>query len=191
MEIASVPMNSPDLRRSTRDEEADRVERARNGELAAFEQLYRGYVGRIYAVCLRITSDSGTAEECTQDAFLKAWDALSGFRGESSFGTWLTRIAINMALQRLRLERRHLRIVQSGDEDLMDTFPAPDNAPDIERDMERLIAGLPPAARAVFVLHAIEGYSHEEIADMTGIATGTCKAHLHRARQLLQTRLQT
>ncbi|MGH8399116.1 MAG: RNA polymerase sigma factor, partial [Gammaproteobacteria bacterium] len=113
------------------------------------------------------------------------------FRGESSFGTWLTRIAINVALQRLKLERRHLQLVQSGGEKLMDSLPAPDEAPEADIDMETLITTLPPAARAVFVLHAIEGYSHEEIAGMTGIATGTCKAHVHRARQLLQARVQT
>jgi RNA polymerase sigma-70 factor, ECF subfamily len=191
MEIASVPMNPPDARSEGRDEERGTVARARDGDMTAFEQLYRRYAGRIYAVCLRITADQGAAEECTQDAFLKAWDALNGFRGESSFGTWLTRIAINMALQRLRLERRHLRLIQPGTEEIMDTFPAPDAASDIDLDMERLIAGLPPAARSVFVLHAIEGYSHEDIAGMIGVATGTCKAHLHRARQLLQARLQT
>lgn len=165
--------------------------RARDGEVAAFEQLYRCHVGRVYAVCLRILAERSAAEECTQDAFLKAWDALAGFLGESSFGTWLTRIAINVALQRLRRERRHLRLIQPDAGEFMDTFPAPDTTPDTDMDMERLIAGLPPAARAVFVLYAIEGYSHDEIAGMTGIATGTCKAHLHRARQLLQARLRT
>lgn len=191
METVSLSMSPPDARNPGREAENAQVARARAGDLAAFEQLYRSHAGRIHAVCLRITADRGAAEECTQDAFLKAWDVLSGFRGESSFGTWLTRIAINMALQRLRLDRRHLRVVQPGSEELMDALPAPDSAPDADMDMERLIAGLPPAARAVFVLHAIEGYSHDEIAGMTGIATGTCKAHVHRARQLLQARLQT
>ncbi|HEX6550553.1 MAG TPA: sigma-70 family RNA polymerase sigma factor [Gammaproteobacteria bacterium] len=191
METVSVSLNPPDTRHASGDEERTRVARARDGDLTAFEQLYRRHTGRIYAVCLRITADQGAAEECTQDAFLKAWDALAGFRGESSFGTWLTRIAINMALQRLRLERRHLQLIQPGTDELLESLPSADAAPDAGMDMERLIAGLPPAARAVFVLHAIEGYSHEEIAGMTGIATGTCKAHVHRARQLLQARLQT
>jgi RNA polymerase sigma-70 factor (ECF subfamily) len=191
MEIASVSINTPEARSGHRDEESGTVARARDGDMTAFEQLYRRYAGRVYAVCLRITADQGAAEECTQDAFLKAWDALAGFRGESSFGTWLTRIAINMALQRLRLDRRHLRLIQPGANEFMETFPAPDAAPESDLDLERLVAGLPPAARAVFVLHAIEGYSHDDIAGMIGIATGTCKAHLHRARQLLQARLQT
>lgn len=185
-----MPLNPSDIRGQDTDDQ-DRVARARDGDLTAFEQLYRRHAGRIHAVCLRITADRGAAEECTQDAFLRAWDALAGFRGDSSFGTWLTRIAINMALQRLRLERRHLRLVQPGNEDLMNAVAAPDEAPGTGLDLERLIATLPPAARAVFVLHAIEGYSHDEIAEMTGIATGTCKAHVHRARQLLQARLES
>lgn len=186
-----MSINPPDSRSESRDLERERVERARGGDLAAFEQLYRQYAGRIHAVCLRITADRSTAEECTQDAFLNAWNALAGFRGNSSFATWLTRIAINTALQRLRLEKRHLSVVHPDNEDGMETYPAPDNSPAPGMDLDTLIAGLPPAARTVFVLHTIEGYSHEEIAGMTGLATGTCKAHLHRARQLLQTRLQT
>ncbi|MGH8377732.1 MAG: RNA polymerase sigma factor, partial [Gammaproteobacteria bacterium] len=174
-----------------RDESAALAARAREGDMAAFERLYRQHAGRVYAVCLRITSDRGAAEECAQDAFVRAWEALAQFRGDSSFGTWLMRIAINVALQRLKLERRHLRLVQPGGEGLIEGLAAPDKTPEADMDMERLIATLPPAARAVFVLHAIEGYSHEEIAGMTGIATGTCKAHVHRARQLLQARLQT
>ncbi|HEX5339750.1 MAG TPA: RNA polymerase sigma factor [Gammaproteobacteria bacterium] len=191
MEIASLPLNPPDVRHEAHDPESGMLVRARDGDMAAFEQLYRRHASRIYAVCLRITAERGAAEECTQDAFLRAWDALTGFRGESRFGTWLTRIAINVALQRLRLEKRQLRLVQPLAGDFLDSLPAPDQAPEHGMDMERLIAGLPPAARAAFVLHAIEGYSHEEIARLTGIAIGTCKAHVHRARQLLQARLQT
>ncbi|MGA9851349.1 MAG: RNA polymerase sigma factor [Gammaproteobacteria bacterium] len=191
MEAASVPMTPLDDPSAGRDAAAGLASRAREGDITAFERLYRQHAGRVYAVCLRIIADRGAAEECTQDAFVRAWDALFQFRGESSFGTWLTRIAINVALQRLKLERRHLRLVQPGSEELMDSLPAPDETPEAGMDMEKLIAALPPAARAVFVLHAIEGYSHEEIAGMTGIATGTCKAHVHRARHLLQARLQT
>ena len=191
MEAASVPLNPPDSPNTGRDESARLAARARDGDTAAFEQLYRRHAGRVHAVCLRILADRGAAEECTQDAFVRAWDALPRFRGDSSFATWLTRIAINAALQRLKLERRHLRLVQPGDAGFMDDHPAPDEAPEAYMDMETLIATLPPAARAVFVLHAVEGYSHEEIAGLTGIATGTCKAHVHRARQLLQARLQT
>jgi len=191
MEAASVPLSPLDTPAVDHGDSASLAARARDGDLAAFEQLYRRHVGRVHAVCLRIVTDRGAAEECAQDAFVRAWDALGQFRGDSSFATWLTRIAINVALQRLKLERRHLRLVQPGDAESMDSHPAPDDAPEAGMDMETLIATLPPAARAVFVLHAVEGYSHEEISGMTGIAEGTCKAHVHRARQLLQARLQT
>ena len=191
MEAASVPLSPAHNPGAGRDDSAGLAARARDGDMAAFEQLYRRHAGRVHALCLRILADRGAAEECTQDAFVRAWHALPRFRGDSSFATWLTRIAINVTLQRLKLERRHLRLVQPGDAEFMDSHPAPDAAPDAYLDMETLITTLPPAARAVFVLYAIEGYSHEEIAGLTGIATGTCKAHVHRARQLLQARLQT
>lgn len=191
MEAASVPLSPSDTQAVDHGDSASLVDRARDGDMAAFERLYRQHAGRIHAVCLRILADRGAAEDCTQDAFVRAWEALGKFRGESSFATWLTRIAINVALQRLKLERRHLRLVQPGDAEFMESHAAPDERPEVDMDLEKLIATLPPAARAVFVLHSIEGYSHEEIAGMTGIATGTCKAHVHRARQLLQARLQT
>ncbi|MDE1887439.1 MAG: RNA polymerase sigma factor [Gammaproteobacteria bacterium] len=190
MEAASVPLSPPGNPAASRDESAALAARARDGDVGAFEQLYRRHAGRVHTVCLRITADRGAAEECTQDAFVRAWDALGRFRGDSSFATWLTRIAINVALQRLKLERRHLRLVQPGDTEFIESHAAPKEAPDADMDMEKLIASLPPAARTVFVLHAVEGYSHEEIAGLTGIAAGTCKAHVHRARQLLQARLQ-
>lgn len=191
METASLPLSPTDARSTERDLPAGLVARARAGDTAAFESLYRRYAGRVHAVCRRILADRGAAEECTQDAFVRAWGALEQFRGDSRFDTWLTRIAINVALQRLKHERRHLRLVQADGMDMLENQPASGTAPESGMDLERLIATLPPAARAVFVLYAIEGYSHEEIAHMTGIAEGTCKAHVYRARQLLQARLQT
>lgn len=191
MEAASVSLSPSGTPGTTHDDSAALAARAQDGDMAAFEQLYRRHAGRVHAVCLRIVADRGAAEECTQDTFVRAWNALGKFRGESSFGTWLMRIAINTALQRLKLERRHLRLVQPGDAEFLESHAAPDERPEADMDMEKLIATLPPAARAIFVLHAVEGYSHEEIAGMTGIAEGTCKAHVHRARQLLQARLQT
>jgi len=173
------------------DEAARLVSRAQTGDAAAFESLYRQHAGRVYAVCLRITADRPAAEECTQDAFVRAWGALTRFRGESSFGTWLTRIAINVALRRLQLDRRHLRLIQTDGAELLDSLPALADTPEGDMDLEQLISTLPPAARVVFVLHAIEGYSHEEIAELTGTAVGTCKAHVHRARQMLQARFKT
>lgn len=191
MEAASLPLSPMETPVADPGSPDALVARARAGDTLAFEALYRCHAGRVHAVCLRILADRGAAEECTQDAFVRAWGALGQFRGDSRFGTWLTRIAINVALQRLKQEQCHLRLVQPADVDSIENHPAPDTSPAPGMDLERLIATLPPAARAVFVLSAIEGYSHEEIAGMTGIAQGTCKAHVHRARQLLQARLQT
>jgi RNA polymerase sigma-70 factor, ECF subfamily len=191
MGTAIVSMTPMETCKDPPGEAAGLVSRAQTGDAGAFEKLYRKHAGRIYAVCLRITAGRSTAEECTQDAFVRAWGALGKFRGDSSFGTWLTRIAINVALQRLKLDRRHLRLIQPDSGKMLESTPAVSDTPGADMDLERLIALLPPAARVVFVLHAIEGYSHEEIADLTGTAIGTCKAHVHRARQILKARLES
>lgn len=173
--------------------EAELVRRARAGDAGAFERLYRAHAGRVHAVCLRVLADRGHAEEATQDAFVRAWQRLGSFRGESAFGSWLHRLAANVALDRLRRERRRAGgIVGDG----LDPDGAPESAPAARApegagiDLERAIRALPPRARAVFVLHDLEGYRHGEIADLAGIAEGTSKAQLHRARKLLRETLQ-
>lgn len=191
MGTITVSMTPIEAWKESPDEAVGLVSRAQAGDATAFERLYRQHTGRVYAVCLRITADRPAAEECTQDAFVRAWGALDKFRGDSSFGTWLTRIAINVALRRLKLDRRHLRLIQPGGVEMLDSVAAPADSPEADMDLEQLISTLPPAARVVFVLHTIEGYSHEEIAELTGTAVGTSKAHVHRARQLLQARIQT
>ncbi len=164
--------------------------RAREGDMRAFEQLYRLYSGRVHAVCLRLAGNRTLAEECTQDAFVKAWESLKNFRGDSSFGTWVHRIAVNAVLERHRTQLRQAAWVTSGDEDAMAAVPGGDADPGHGLDLEQCIAELPPAARMVFVLFDVEGHTHEEIAGMTGLAVGTSKAHLHRARQILRARLE-
>jgi RNA polymerase sigma-70 factor, ECF subfamily len=165
------------------------VERARRGDVDAFEQLYRLHAGRVYALCLRLAADPVVARELTQDTFVKAWEALPRFRAEASLSTWLHRIAVNAMLERRRGEqRRTARVSLAGDEDEgeMDVAGiglAPDVATAI--DLERAIAALPPGVRRAFVLHDVEGFTHEEIATMTGLAAGTLRAQLFRARQLL------
>lgn len=162
----------------------DLVARARAGDRAAFEGLYRAHVGRVYALCLRMTADRVRAQELTQDTFVQAWRRLTTFRGESAFGTWLHRIAVHAMLGEKRTaDRRERRVIPlaeppSGRSEALDGL--------FELDLERAIAALPPGARSVFVLHEIEGYAHEEIATMTGVAVGTSKAQLHRARRLLR-----
>lgn len=165
------------------------VAEAKEGSVPAFEALYREHVGRVYALCLRLTADPSAAEELTQDVFVRAWERLSGFRGESSFGTWLHRIAVNVVLGRRRSEgRRAARILSTGDLTLYER-PQPASGPGERLDLEEAMRVLPEASRQVFVLHEVEGYTHQEIAEQTGRAEGTCKALLHRARRLLKERL--
>ena len=176
------------------------IESARSGDVAAFEQVYRREVGRVYALCLRMTADAQRARELTQTVFVRAWDRLGSFRGDSQLSSWLHRIAVNEVLIDARAERRRrARVVLAEDEgaaseesDEPDRRDAPRSTGitlpvDTESriDLERAIAKLPPGARTVFVLHDIEGYRHEEISRMTGSAEGTLRAQLHRARKLL------
>jgi RNA polymerase sigma-70 factor, ECF subfamily len=167
------------------------IRRAQQGDQAAFEALYREHVGRVYALCLRLTADRARAEELTQDAFVRAWQRLASFRGESAFGSWLYRLTVNVVFLSQRTERRReLRLFASDDPAALER--APDTAgkggggPGLRLDLERAVASLPPGAREVFVLHDVEGYRHEEIARLTGIAVGTSKAQLFRARRLLR-----
>ena len=161
------------------------VRRAADGDIAAFEQLYRDHVGRVHGAILRLVGmDRARAEELTQDAFVRAWQKLSSFRHESAFSTWLHRLGINTALMDLRGRR---------DEDSMDNaaleLAAGGDVPfcAAERgDLERAVSNLPPRARAVLVLHDVEGWKHEEISVELGMAVGSSKAQLHRARGLLR-----
>ena len=164
------------------------VERARRGNVDAFEQLYRLHAGRVYALCLRLAADPVVARELTQDTFVKAWEALPRFRADASLTTWLHRIAVNALLERRRGEkRRSARVSLADDEDAAEMIVGVVAAPDVATaiDLERAVGALPPGVRRAFVLHDVEGYTHEEIAAMTGLAAGTLRAQLHRARQLL------
>ena len=164
------------------------VERARRGDVDAFELLYRQHSGRVYALCLRLAADPVVARELTQDTFVKAWEALPRFRADASLTTWLHRIAVNALLERRRGEkRRSARVSLADDEDAAEMIVGVVAAPDVATaiDLERAVGALPPGVRRAFVLHDVEGYTHEEIAAMTGLAAGTLRAQLHRARQLL------
>jgi RNA polymerase sigma-70 factor (ECF subfamily) len=163
------------------------VRRAQQGETAAFEQLYHAHVGRVYALCLRLCGDPARAEELTQDVFVRAWEKLESFQGKSAFSTWLHRLAVNVVLGDRRSEGVRVHRVFATDEpEKYETPSMRGSDPGTAMDLERAIAQLPPGARAVFVLHDVEGYKHEEIAQMQGSAVGTCKAQLHRARRLLR-----
>ena len=162
---------------------------AASGDRRAFERLYRAHVDRVYSLCARMTADRMQAEELTQDVFVRAWEKLALFRGESSFGTWLHRLAVNVVLNQLKSDgRQRKRVVD--DDGAVDVLPARPLTPGDRMDLEKAIAGLPPGARRVFVLHDVEGYRHEEIAEQLGITSGGSKAQLHRARLLLREALQ-
>ncbi len=175
----------------TGGEERDLVAAAARGEVGAFESLYRKHAGRVHGVIARLVGGHGArAEDLTQEAFVRAWQALPAFRFESSFSTWLHRLAVNTALMELRSRRS--RPQDDGDEDVFELLGSADSAGHttaLSMDLERAVASLPPRARAVLVLYDVEGWKHEEIAAELGMAVGSSKAQLHRARSLLRTRL--
>jgi len=172
-------------------DERSLVESAARGSAAAFERLYRLHAGKVYGLCLRMTGHRETAEDCTQEAFVQAWRSLPRFEGRASFGTWMHRIAVNAVLGQARRRSERTGVQASIEDELADSLPdgsVGDTGAGM--DVEAAIAGLPPGARHVLVLAGVYGYSHEETADMLGVAVGTCKAQLHRARQLLGQRLR-
>jgi RNA polymerase sigma-70 factor (ECF subfamily) len=162
------------------------VERAVRGDVGAFEELYRENIGRVYLLCLRMCGDPSLAEELAQEAFVRAWQKLDSFRGASAFSTWLHRVTVNVVLGNRRSTSRREARVTSGGDDLTVDFAVSEPSPGQALDLERSIASLPDGARTVFVLHDVEGYRHKEIANLTGLAVGTSKAQLHRARKLLR-----
>ena len=169
--------------------EPDLVGAARAGDRQAFEQLYYQHVGRVHAVCLRLAADRELAEQLTQDAFVQAWRKLHGFRGDSAFGTWLHRVAVNVVLDWQRTQaRRHGR--ETGLDNVAELRPSPPAHVGERLDLERAIAALPVGARTVFVLHEVEGHRVREVADLLNVAEGTVKAQLFRARRLLREALQ-
>jgi len=168
------------------DWEGALVQRARSGDQRAFERLYREHAGRVYGLCLRMTRDAQLAEDCTQETFINAWRALAKFETRSSLSTWLHRIAVNVSLAKRR---------KSGP---VEPLPEEEEGRAVEwtletpvevQELESAIGALPEGARDALVLHGLYGYSHGEAAQMLGIAEGTCKAQLHRARRLLRERL--
>ncbi len=171
-------------------EDAALVRRAAAADIAAFEQLYRRHHARVHGVIARLVGQAGArAEDLVQEAFVRAWQALPAFRFESAVSTWLHRLAVNTALMELRSRRG--RPGMDDDEDALDSLPTADTAGNamLGRDLERAVASLPPRARAVLVLHDVEGWKHEEIAAELGMAVGSSKAQLHRARHLLRERI--
>ena len=169
-------------------DEAAWIIQAKRSDARAFESLYRLHIDKVYGLCLRMTGNVSEAEDCAQEAFIQAWNKLSKFRGDSAFATWLHRIAVNTVLGRIRKSKREQDRIQT----VADTRPSPLETGDTGelRDLVAAVDRLPEGARHVFVLHAVYGYTHEEAAGMLGIAAGTSKAQLHRARRLLAQQLE-
>lgn len=178
--------------------EADAIERAKQGDAAAFEQLYEMHRRRVYSLCLRMTSNTAAAEDLTQEAFLQLFRKIGTFRGESAFSTWLHRMAVNVVLMQLR--KKNLPVVpldettESEEEAPKKELGAPDSrlASSIDRlELKRSIDSLPPGYRTIFVLHDVEGYEHNEIAELVGCSVGNSKSQLHKARLKLRELLKT
>ena len=166
--------------------DADRFDAAlaAKGDTLAFERLYRRHIARIHSLVRRMLNGEA-ADETTQDVFVRAWQKLNLFRGESSFGTWLHRLAINVVLaKRSDLAKQRGRFTSDGF--ALDNAHARTVTPEARMDIETALAKLPDGAREVFVLHDIEGYKHEEIAELLGVTAGTSKSQLHRARMVLR-----
>ena len=167
--------------------EAELIRRAQQGEDQAIEALYRRHCGRVYTVVRRLTADDAQAEDVAQEAWLRVIRALPSFRGQSLFSTWLHRIAINCALYRRRREHRE-------DETLELPVGLPDHAsagePLLRLRLQRALDRLPEGMRRVLVLHDVEGYTHEEIAEILGVAPGTCKSQLFKARAKMRSLLR-
>jgi len=187
-EGAALPQEPPEVEGGSGTEAL--VRRAQEGDVRAFEEVYRRLSGRVYALCLRMSADPDLAEEWTQDVFVRAWEKLDSFRGESRFSTWLHRLAVNLILQHRRSAgRRSAREVTV--EDLSRYAVEAERAmPGTRVDLERAIAALPPGARELLILRDIEGYPYQEMAQLKGIALGTVKAQIHRARTLLREALE-
>ena len=168
------------------------IRRAQSGDVDAFEQLYREHSPRIYALCLRLKAgDKSDASELLQDVFVKAWRRLDTFRGDCAFASWLHRLAVNTMLESARSDgRRTARVLPMEDTSRL-AGAARSSGIELKMDMENAIASLPKGARLAFVLHDVEGYQHQEIAEQLSVTVGTVKAQLHRARRLLRERLES
>lgn len=163
------------------------VRAARRGDTGAFEKLYRKHAGRVYGLCVRLVDgDRAKSDQYAQDAFVRAWEKLDTFRGEAQFSTWLHRLTVNVVLGEHRLLKRWVTFEDEAAAVDESAHEHPQQQVGNRLDLERALARLPKGARTVLMLHDVEGYQHDEIAELTGIAVGTSKAQLHRARKLMR-----
>src|SRR6186997_293399 len=164
------------------------VARAAAGDAVAFEALYRIHLPRVHSLVRRMTAGRD-ADELTQDVFVRVWQKLATFRGDSAFATWLHRLAVNVVIERFRTDAtRRARLIDG--EGIFETLSSPPRPRDVSLDFEAALEKLPDGAREIFVLHDVDGYKHAEIAALLGISAGTSKAQLHRARMMLRRHLR-
>ena len=164
------------------------VARAAAGDVRAFEELYEAHLSRVHSLVRRMTGGRDT-DELTQDVFVRVWQKLASFRGDSAFGTWLHRLAVNVVIEKFRSDKLRRQRLHDGEE-IFDTLAAPRRSGDTTMDFEAALEKLPDGAREIFVLHDVEGYKHHEIATLLDISSGTSKAQLHRARMMLRKHLK-
>jgi len=167
---------------------ADCVQQAAAGDVRAFEELYQLHLPRVHSLVRRMTGGRDT-DEITQDIFVRVWQKLGTFRGDSAFGTWLHRLSVNVIIERFRSDATRRQRLIDG-ENIFETLSAPARPRDVSMDFEAALEKLPDGAREIFVLHDVDGYKHGEIAELLGISTGTSKAQLHRARMMLRRHLR-
>jgi RNA polymerase sigma-70 factor, ECF subfamily len=190
--VVSDTIESPSTIAEDKAATLDYIRRAQSGDVDAFEQLYREHSPRIYALCLRLKAgDKSDATELLQDVFVKAWRRLDTFRGDCAFASWLHRLAVNTMLESARSDGRRIARVLPMEDTSRLAGAARSSGIELKMDMENAIASLPRGARLAFVLHDVEGYQHQEIAEQLGVTVGTIKAQLHRARRLLRERLES
>jgi len=182
--ISRLRSEGPERATSDGAELDDYVANAAAGDLRAFEHLYRTHLPRVHSLVRRMAGGRDT-DELTQDVFVRVWQKLSTFRGDSSFSTWLHRLAVNVVIERFRQETARRQRLHDGEE-IFETLSAPLRSRDLMMDFEAALMTLPDGAREIFVLHDVEGYKHHEIGALLEISSGTSKAQLHRARMMLR-----
>ncbi len=191
-------MTAANKKQSNQLSEAAAIDRAKQGDAEAFEVLYNLHRRRVYSLCLRMTTNTAEAEDLTQEAFLQLFRKIGTFRGESAFSTWLHRMAVNVVLMQLR--KKNLPIVpledtiETDDDTPKKDYGTEDNvlAGSIDRlRLQKAVDSLPVGYRTIFVLHDVEGYEHNEIAELVGCSIGNSKSQLHKARMKLRELLKT
>lgn len=196
-ESTAAPMNAPrEMRRagapvsSRFAADAELARRIVSGDEQAFDDFYHAHVRRVYAICMRLSADPEHARRLVQDTFVLAWEKMDSFRGESRLSSWLHRIAVNAFIEGRRRHARWRRLLTQG-KTQAERLPDRRDDPGLRVDLERCIAALPEGARTMLVLRDVEGHSYRDIARLTGVAEGTVKAQLHRARRLLREMLES